>query len=174
MSNVSRGMEWYQTPVAVRIINDKYLHEDEKLPDTADGKPVYRTDGAVKVAERLRAVMLPNTELGDKVYEMFLDGSFSPGGRSLYGAFSKGKFKASMSNCYILPVLSDSIEDIMDKGKEMGRIFSYGGGVGVSFSNLRPNGAKVHNSAKTSTGPCSYMSIYDAIGRHIGSNGRRK
>ena len=127
MSNVSRGTEWYQTPVAVRIINDKYLHEDEKLPDALDGTPAYRTDGAVKVAERLRAVMLPNTELGDKVYEMFLDGSFSPGGRSLYGAFSKGKFKASMSNCYIMPMPEDNIEGIMDMGKYGARIFSFGG-----------------------------------------------
>lgn len=173
MSNVSRGTEWYQTPVAVRIINDKYLHEDEKLPDALDGTPAYRTDGAVKVAERLRAVMLPNTGLGDKVYEMFLDGSFSPGGRSLYGAFSKGKFKATMSNCFLAPMLKDSIEDIMDRGRDMGRTFSYGGGVGVNFSGLRPNGAKVHNSAKTSTGPCSYMAIYDAIGRNIGSQNRR-
>ena len=175
-SNVSNGRHWYLSPVAMRIINDKYLHEDEQLlPEknsAGEEIPVYRTDGAVAVAVRLEDIM-PTQELGRKIYDMFLRGDFSPGGRSLYGAGSKGKFKASMSNCYIMPMPEDNIESIMDIGKRGARIFSFGGGIGVNMSKLRPNGAKVHNSAKTSTGPCSYMAIYDAIGRNIGSNNRR-
>lgn len=76
-------------------------------------------------------------------------------------------------NCYIEPSPNDSIESIFDTCKEMGRIFSYGGGVGINISNLRPKGAKVNNSARTSTGAVSFMDIFNQVGEIIGSNGRR-
>ena len=58
---------------------------------------------------------------------------------------------ASLSNCYVLSV-DDSIEDIYQCCSDMARTYSYGGGVGIDISKLRPRGAKVHNSAKTTSG----------------------
>ena len=46
-------------------------------------------------------------------------------------------------------------------------------GCGVNLSKLRPNGAIVGNSARTSTGPCSFMRIFDSYAVNIGSNNRR-
>ena len=56
----------------------------------------------------------------------------------------------------------------------MARIFSLGGGAGINLSNLRPKGAKVNNSAKTSSGAVSFMDVYNVIGEVMGNNGRRK
>ena len=76
-------------------------------------------------------------------------------------------------NCYILPKPKDNIEDIFDVAKEMARIFSYGGGCGLDISGLRPRGAVVNNSARTSTGAVSFMNIFDSVGGVIGANNRR-
>ena len=55
----------------------------------------------------------------------------------------------------------------------MARIFSFGGGCGVAIDSLRPKGAKVNNSAKTSTGAVSFLELFNATGSIIGSNNRR-
>ena len=55
----------------------------------------------------------------------------------------------------------------------MARTFSYGGGVGIDISNLRPRGALVHNSAKTTTGAVSFMDLYSMTTGLIGQRGRR-
>ena len=76
-------------------------------------------------------------------------------------------------NCYIMPSPEDNIESIFDTAKRIARISSYGGGCGVSISNLRPKGAAVNNSAMTSTGAVSFLNIFDVTGSTIGQNGRR-
>ena len=92
----------------------------------------------------------------------------------LYAAGAKGKFKASTSNCYCMRSPDDNIEDIFEVAKETARIFSMGGGVGINVSKLRPNGAKVCNAAKTSTGAVSFLNIFNSVGEVIGANNRRK
>lgn len=76
-------------------------------------------------------------------------------------------------NCYILPLPLDNLESINEVAGKMARIFSYGGGCGLNISNLRPRGSKVNNSARTSTGAVSFMSIFDSYGGTIGANNRR-
>lgn len=55
--------------------------------------------------------------------EYITDGDFSPAGRTLYAAGSRGKFKVSMSNCYILPSPEDNLESIFHSNYEIARIF---------------------------------------------------
>ncbi len=55
----------------------------------------------------------------------------------------------------------------------MARTFSYGGGIGVDISTLRPKGAPVNNAARTTTGAISFMDFYSYITGLIGQNGRR-
>ena len=105
---------------------------------------------------------------------LLITGSFFPGGRSLYGAGSKGKFNATMSNCYIQPSpYQDSLEAIYDSNKEIAKIFKSGGGIGIDLSTLRPRGAKTNNAARTSTGAVSFMHVYNTTGSIIGFHGRR-
>jgi ribonucleoside-diphosphate reductase alpha chain len=77
------------------------------------------------------------------------------------------------SNCYVLEPPKDNLESIFDTAKYLARTFSYGGGVGIDISNLRPNGAKVNNSAKTTTGAVSFMDLYSMSTGLIGQRGRR-
>ena len=101
------------------------------------------------------------------------EAAFCPAGRTLYAAGAKGKFKVSSSNCYILPSPEDNIESIFKVNAQIARIFSYGGGIGVNISHLRPKGSIVRNAARTSTGAVSFLKIFDSTGEVISQNGRR-
>ena len=147
---------WYESPLSKAIMAKKYFHENEDF------------DGFI---DRVVSIFSPSLE--PKMHEALLNGDFFPAGRSLYGAGSKGKFKASMSNCYILPSPSDNIEDIYNVNAKMARIFSYGGGCGVNISNLRPKDAKVNNAARTSSGAVSFLELFNSTGNVIGIHGRR-
>jgi len=97
---------------------------------------------------------------------------FIPGGRIHYGAGNK-YVKNSLINCYFLPLEEDSIEGIFETMKKQARTYSYGGGVGIDITPLRPRGAKVANSARYSTGAASFMDIFSQVTGTIGQYNRR-
>lgn len=86
---------------------------------------------------------------------------------------NKDGLKVTYSNCYVLEPPKDNLEDIFDTAKKLARTFSYGGGVGIDISKLRPRGAKVNNSAKNTTGAVSFMELYSMTTGLIGQRGRR-
>ncbi|MGL4797275.1 MAG: adenosylcobalamin-dependent ribonucleoside-diphosphate reductase [Paraclostridium sp.] len=85
----------------------------------------------------------------------------------------KEGLKITYSNCYVLEPPKDNLEDIFDTAKKLARTFSYGGGVGIDISKLRPKGSKVNNSAKNTTGSVSFMDLYSMTTGLIGQRGRR-
>ena len=112
---------------------------------------------------------------GDKeLRQLIVEKKFLFGGRILAnrGLHKLGK-KVTYSNCYVLDT-NDSIEDIYKTCSDLARTFSYGGGVGVDISTLRPKGATVNNSARITTGACSFMDTFSQVTETIGQNGRRK
>ena len=110
---------------------------------------------------------------GDEdVKQLIVDKKFLFGGRILA---SRGVTyrKVTYSNCYVLPQVEDSIEGIYDTAKHLARTFSYGGGVGIDISNLRPKGSPVNNAAKTTSGAVSFMDTFSQVSSVIGQAGRR-
>ena len=102
------------------------------------------------------------------------DKSFMPAGRILAGrGLDKLGRKITLSNCYVLPKVEDNIESIFDTAKHLARTYSYGGGVGLTISKLRPKGAKVNNAALTTTGAVSFMDLFSLVTGLIGMRGRR-
>jgi ribonucleoside-diphosphate reductase alpha chain len=104
-------------------------------------------------------------------YKIMKDLKFIPGGRILAGAGMEGNL--TLANCYVIPIKDDSIEAIFDCAKEAAETYKTGGGVGIDISCLRPQGAKVNNAARTSSGSISFMEIYDKITEIIGGKHRR-
>lgn len=88
------------------------------------------------------------------------------------GLGEKGK-KVTLSNCYVMTPPRDNIESIFDTSKELARTYSAGGGCGVDISQLRPKGMAVNNSARSTSGAVSFMTLYDQTTGLIGQNGRR-
>lgn len=144
--------EWLgDSQLGTDIINKKYLQENETFMEWAE-----RVSGGNQEVKRL-----------------FVEQKFIPAGRILSnrGLNNKG-IKTTLSNCYVLTV-DDSIESIYQCCSNMARTYSYGGGVGIDISKLRPAGAIVHNSARSTTGAVSFMKTFDVVTGTIGQNGRR-
>lgn len=102
------------------------------------------------------------------------DKKFMPAGRILAGrGLDKFGRKITLSNCYVMPKVEDNIESIFDTAKYLARTYSYGGGVGLTISKLRPKGSRVNNAASTTTGAVSFMDLFSLVTGLIGMRGRR-
>lgn len=109
-----------------------------------------------------------------KISKLIKERKFLFAGRILANrGLPKEGIKVTYSNCYVLNQPEDNLESIFDTAKYLARTFSYGGGVGIDISKLRPKGATVHNSAKTTTGAVSFMDLYSMTTGLIGQRGRR-
>lgn len=108
----------------------------------------------------------------EDVKQLIVDKKFLFGGRILASRGVTDR-KVTYSNCYVLPQVEDSIEGIYDTAKHLARTFSYGGGVGIDISNLRPKGSPVNNAAKTTSGAVSFMDTFSQVSSVIGQAGRR-
>ena len=109
----------------------------------------------------------------EDIKDMILNKRFLFGGRILAnrGLDKLGK-KVTYSNCYVLSV-DDSIESIYKACSDLARTFSYGGGVGIDISKLRPVNSYVNNTARKTSGACSFMDTFSQVTETIGQNGRR-
>lgn len=110
-------------------------------------------------------------EWTERFYWLLEDFRMIPGGRILFGAGNPRR--VTTLNCYVLPIREDSLEGIFECAKEMARTYSYGGGVGIDISVLRPAGSPVANSAIYSTGAVSFMELFSLTTGTIGQAGRR-
>lgn len=107
------------------------------------------------------------------VQRLIREKKFLFGGRILANrGLNNSGVKSTLSNCYVLSV-DDSIESIYKCCSDIARTYSYGGGVGIDISKLRPAGAFVNNSAKSTTGAVSFMKTFDVVTGTICQNGRR-
>lgn len=110
----------------------------------------------------------------EELKQLIKEKKFLFGGRILANrGLHKFGEKITYSNCYVISPPKDSIESIFDCAKKLARTYSYGGGCGIDISGLAPRGAKVNNSAKTTTGSVSFMDLYSLITGLICQNGRR-
>ena len=111
------------------------------------------------------------------VRKLIVEKKFLPAGRILANRGVLGengkRRKLTYSNCYVITPPEDNIESIYECATKLARTYSYGGGCGVDLSKLSPRGAKVNNAAKTTTGPVSFMELYNLTTTIIAQNGRR-
>ena len=95
-----------------------------------------------------------------------------PQGSPMYG-IGNNTVQVSLSNCVVVDSPDDNVSSIVNTGKDMANLFKRRCGVGVDISTLRPDGFKVNNSARTTTGAWSFADFYSYVCRMIGQNGRR-
>jgi ribonucleoside-diphosphate reductase alpha chain len=147
-----RNKKWEMTDLQHDIWSQKYEFENEGFDGFLD-----RVSGGNKDLRKL-----------------IRDKKFLFGGRILAGrGLNEKGIKTTYSNCYVLSPPEDNLESIFNTARDMARVFSYGGGVGISLEKLRPRGAKVHNSAKATTGACSFADLYSMTTGLIGQSNRR-
>ncbi|MGL4206159.1 MAG: adenosylcobalamin-dependent ribonucleoside-diphosphate reductase [Aeromonadaceae bacterium] len=98
-----------------------------------------------------------------------------PAGRitSNAGAFEH-KPATSTINCTVSGTIADSMDDILNKVHEAGLTLKAGCGIGYDFSTLRPRGAFVSGAGAYTSGPLSFMDIYDKMCFTVSSAGGRR
>ncbi len=115
---------------------------------------------------------LKQKEWAETFYNDMYEGRFLPGGRVMAGAGDLYRLK-TLANCFVSKITEDDIDSIYQAAFECARTYSYGGGIGVDISSLRPKDAVVHNAADSSTGAVSFMELYSLTTGLIGQSGRR-
>lgn len=98
-----------------------------------------------------------------------------PAGRIISNAGAQ-QYKPATStiNCTVSGKIHDSMDDILQKVHEAGMTLKSGAGIGYEFSTLRPNDAYVSGSGSLTSGPLSFMDIYDKVCFTISSAGGRR
>ncbi len=157
---------------SVEIWEAKYRLRDR------DGSPLEsRIDETwQRVARALADIEAP--ELREHWYEQFLwalrNGAV-PAGRIISNAGAQSyKPATSTINCTVSGTIGDSMDDILGKVHEAGLTLKAGCGIGYEFSTLRPRGAYVSGAGAHTSGPLSFMDIFDKMCFTVSSAGGRR
>ena len=143
-----------------------------------DGSPVDRSmdDTYKRVARALADVESP--ELREQWYESFLwalrHGAIPAGRVTSNAGALEHKPATSTINCTVSGTIRDSMDDILNKVHEAGLTLKAGCGIGYEFSTLRPRGAYVSGAGAYTSGPLSFMDIYDKMCFTVSSAGGRR
>ena len=145
---------------------------------TKSGDPVDRDiDGTYeRVAKALAAVEAPDKrELWHERFLWALQRGAIPAGRIMSNAGAEfHKPATSTINCTVSGTIADSMHDILSKVHEAGLTLKAGCGIGYEFSTLRPRGAYVSGAGAYTSGPLSFMDIYDKMCFTVSSAGGRR
>lgn len=180
--NIKKQLDVMENSIQT-VLKKKYLMEGEESYEDMIMDRFHATLGEYynNFLNKLKNIAESNTDINiDEVllartYCTLLNGlgdrSIIPGGSITFKLGNKTN--ASFSNCYYTPIESDSMEGIFETSTKLAKIFQYRGGSGIDLSILRPEGTHVNNSARTSSGPVSFMPKFASDADIVGQNGRR-
>lgn len=135
-------------------------------------------DASFERVARALADVEKNQKLRDHWYQEFiwaLQHGATPAGRIISNAGAK-QYKPATStiNCTVSGTLEDSMDGILGSNHQAGLTLKAGCGIGYEFSTLRPKGAFVTGAGATTSGPLSFMEIFDKMCFTVSSAGGRR
>lgn len=129
---------------------------------------------ALRVAKAVAEVENPadRGKWQNRFYDAIEDFRFIPAGRIIAGAGTARS--VTLFNCFVMGTIPDSLEGIFSHLGEAAITMQRGGGVGMDFSTIRPNGHPVMGVGAKASGPLSFMDCWDAMCRTVHSAGQRR
>lgn len=135
-------------------------------------------DDTFKRVARAIADVEQTVEKREKWYDLFLwalrRGAIPAGRITSNAGAQEHKPATSTINCTVSGIISDSMNGILEKVHEAGLTLKAGCGIGYEFSTLRPKGAYVSGAGAYTSGPLSFMDIYDKMCFTVSSAGGRR
>ena len=173
---VAIGTDIQAVPFQVASLDiwDKKYRLKSKVGECIDAN----IDDTYKRVARAISKVEKTRELREQCYESFLwalrRGAI-PAGRIISNAGAREhKPATSTINCTVSGTIKDSMNGILDKVHEAGLTLKAGCGIGYEFSTLRPKGAYVSGAGAYTSGPLSFMDIYDKMCFTVSSAGGRR
>jgi len=150
------------TDNALTVLEKRYFRKDK------NGKPI---EDWKKMITRVAVNISNGNKEKEKIYFDLLDsGNFLPNSPTLMNA---GHDLQQLSACFVLP-LEDSMESIFESIKNAALIHKSGGGTGFSFSKLREADARVRSTNGVSSGPISFLKVFNAATDAVKQGGTRR
>lgn len=147
---------------ALKILEKRYLQEGET--------PEERIRAIAKVVASAEGQNQKDWE--NKFFDLMNDNLFLPNSPTLMNYGMPGRSPQG-SACFVLSI-DDDLGDIFETIKEGALIHKTGGGTGYNFSSLRPENSLVGGTGKYSSGPISFLKVYDAATESVKQGGVRK
>lgn len=144
-------------PISEEIDKMKYRLKDE----TFDGK-----------IKRISKALCDGIEHQYKLEDILGSLRFLPAGR-VQNAMGSPRITTAY-NCFVSGTIEDSMDSIMLRATQAAETMRRGGGIGYDFSHIRPRGDMIVSLESQSSGPVSFMGIYDSICQTIASSGHRR
>jgi len=144
-------------PISQEIHETKYRSSGESFENAMSRVANALSDGPVHYRE---------------FRDILLDMRFLPAGRVQCAMGAQRQ--TTPYNCFVSGTIPDSMDGIMYRAQEAATTMRLGGGIGYDFSTLRPCGDLIKSLESTSSGPVSFMGIFDAVCGTISSAGHRR